>query len=268
MTFAHPHALLLALLCVLLSACSSQMDEIGDIDIRPSPPVPAGIYVGDLTTVGGDSAEITVLVDSVQKRMIGFDRDGTTIAAGLYTANEPALTWTAQVYSQGTVGGNPVTVVTKATAAGTFRRHQFMQLQYSTDQNDTGSINADYSAARYERIRSNIADELSGTWALQDPFGNSDISISIDNEGAFFGTNTTTDCIYSGRFEIIDLHYNLYRVTGTKVSCTGIANPPELTGLATVIKPARTVGAPPTIPELQMVAVSRATSLFLHLKKN
>ncbi|MDM4771985.1 hypothetical protein [Solimonas sp. SE-A11] len=221
-----------------LTACGSQMDSIDNPDTRPVSQAPAGIYEGRLSsTKTGVTQDVVAFLDSDKKRFLVFTEDGKLVAGGLYTATSPSLSWTAKVYrkvittTKDPVTGADVTTtstdVTTLQGQGGFEPEKSIQLTYTTSDNDFGSLTLAYSKLRYEQ-RSNLAS-LAGIWGIEDEFGLATTRYTISQDGQITGSDDKTKCTYQGSLTIIDLHYNLYRLSlselcgNTTISTIGLA---------------------------------------------
>ncbi len=221
-----------------LTACGSQMDSIEKPDTRPVSQAPAGIYEGRLSsTKNSVTQDVVAFLDGDKKRFLVFTKDGKLVAGGLYTATSPSLSWTAKVYRKvTTTTKDPVTgadVTTTSTAVttlqgqGGFEPEKSIQLTYNASDGDFGSLNLTYSKLRYEQ-RSNLAS-LAGTWGVEDEFGLATTRYTISQDGQITGSDDKTKCTYQGSLTIIDLHYNLYRLSlselcgNTTISTIGLA---------------------------------------------
>lgn len=263
---------LYGVLTVLLTACSSQMDAIEAPVVRPVSTAPAGIYEGEqVSSRSGARLDMTLLADG-DGRMLAYSADGTVIASGLYEVNGRSLSWLARLFRRiteivepedpgdGTDPGEPEevesTVVTTMDAIGGFEPEAQLLLNYSTAEGDSGSYSLEYQALRYEQ-RSDLP-LLEGVWVVEDAFGAATASFSINQSGQLFG-QTAENCNYSGNFALIDLRYNLYRISLTE-QC---GNTSTLTsGLATVLMP-RT-GA----RRIEIVTASSASARLLSLVRS
>lgn len=257
------------LLLLALGGCGSQIDSIDTPDTRPTSPAPAGIYEGTLFSAQrNESLDVIAFLDGEQNRVFAFTEDGELVIGGLYQATSPGISWTAKQFRQVTTTvedeeGEEVTVpsteITTLQAQGNFDPEVSMQLSYSASSNnpandpDIGSLVLSYSKLRYEQ-RSNLADMLAGEWGIKDEFGFRLSSFTITNDGSVSGTDED-DCRYQGKFSIIDLKYNLYRLTLTQ-TCGNTAVSGD--GLATLNQ---TPGQPQTI--LGVVASTNNAAVFL-----
>lgn len=248
------------LLLLALGGCGSQIDSIDTPDTRPTSPAPAGIYEGEvISTTSGATLDVVAFVDG-NRRMLMFTEDGVFIASGVYTANLTNMALSARVFRLVSVtdeeGETAVeTEISEMQAPGGFVPEDSIDLSYSESSGgtvrDIGSVALDYLKLQYEQ-RSDLP-LLEGTWGQEDQFGTPVSSYSISQDGRVFGSDNA-GCTYEGEFRLIDLHYNLYRLTMTQnCGATRVTG----TGMATL---EQTLGAKPRI--IGAVATDQAATSF------
>lgn len=263
-----------ALLLVLLAACSSQDDAIDTPIVREESAAPAGIYEGTMTsTATGDVIDVTAFVDSAETFML-FDETGALIASGVYSTVQAArsINWSARIFSAGTTTDEdtgdvtPTTIITTLTAQGGYDEQSSLLLSYTQSTGDSGTLSLTYDKSAYE-TRSDVS-LVQGTWGVKDAFGSPTTSIVIDAGGGFSGSDEN-DCTYTGKFEVVDQHYNLYSVTLSSqctVAATDTTSATMTTattsGLATLKKSTTTTGA----STLVIVSASSKLAVLWKLK--
>ena len=219
-----------------LTACGSQMDDIKVDDSRDPPLAPAGIYEGRMESSSGSGLDedVVAFLDMTKdnERLLVFTKDGELVVGGVPTViGSTSLSWTARMYRPGTETDEegeetPITVVTPLGGLGSFIPGKSLTLNYNTSA-DFGTLMLTYKKARYEQ-RSNLAS-LAGTWGVKDEVGLPSSSYTISQDGQINGRDSETACTYQGSLAIIDLHYNLYRLTlsqlcgNTTVTAYGLA---------------------------------------------
>jgi hypothetical protein len=126
------------------------------------------------------------------------------------------LTFTATGNSY--AAGTGVTAVTgNVTATGIFSPHQTLVLEYQNG-SETGTFHLNYVARFYERETPLAV--TAGTWNLRDEALNLIGSVKVAHDGTFAGM-TSGGCALSGTISLIDMSFDVLRMSMNTSACGG-----------------------------------------------
>ncbi len=187
-----------------------------------------GIWRGTVTSVinGATYKAIGLITETGEIRFLTDDGEQTlgnvTVDGGAFNAS---LTSYAPI---GTVFAQNNSSVISGTALGTVAEKSSLSGTTSYSGSVTSTFTFSYDSI-YERNSS--LSSVAGTYSDTDGFGYTE-TYSIDSLGNISGSDTN-GCQFSGRIQILDSNYNVYRINLTVTNCS-VAND-TYSGLATLL---------------------------------
>lgn len=188
----------------------------------------SGIWRGTVTSVIDGTAYDAVGLITESGEVIFFTEDGEqtlgsiTVDGNEFNANLTSYAPLGTLYSQNNSGS------IAGTASGTVTEKSSLSGNASYSGSVTSKFTFSYDSI-YERNSS--LSLVAGTYSDTDGSGYTE-TYSIDSLGNISGSDSN-GCQFSGRIQILDSNYNVYRITLTVTNC-GAAND-AYSGLATLL---------------------------------
>lgn len=203
---------------VLLAACDDHNDNCCDAVYV----TPGGLYSGTLTdsSASGDRNVYVIVDENGNGRMIDSDY-GDYYRLAL-SNNNFSLSGSFTAFAGSTPFPNNQTTVT-GSVSGQITQDG-ITASFTESNGVTGTLNLVFSNYYYQTSSLSL---LSGSWSYSDTTSGYSLSLSINGDGSFSGSDTD-GCTYTGNFSIFDPDFDAYHLSYTDSCASGST----FTGLA------------------------------------
>ena len=276
-------------LCLLgivgVSACGSQNDAIGGVDLDDNVVQRGGIFDTVISGTEGDAGWVFMFAEGETERnrdrIVGYALDQSAQLTGRFigmagsgNTRRASVLWFDKVLvtPEPDPDAEPDDPAPEP-ALQTRVRAAVLEIDIDPARSLSGQVVGDglnvnlsgtYNRRHYERVSG--VSRLAGIWENLDPFGGELLRLDFNSQGGFGGRDIE-DCNYAGQVYEINRRYNLYAFELASACDEAV----DATGLATIQPPPANPGATPrerliavvparTNDAVYMIDVSRAVT--------